>query len=130
MASSDPWAAGAIPYDNAKAESFMKTLKVEAVYETQYRAFRGRRARPAALHRAGLQRSAAALVAGVLHPSILKTTTPMALSTSLADLVHTAGFTAREAQPLTPGQRRLLRIRRNVRRTLPWRFALTSASAR
>src|SRR3546814_1311014 len=24
------------PYDNAKAESFMKTLKVEAVYRTEY----------------------------------------------------------------------------------------------
>jgi putative transposase len=24
------------PYDNAKAESFMKTLKVEAVYQTEY----------------------------------------------------------------------------------------------
>jgi hypothetical protein len=27
-----PWAGAAIPNDNAKAESFMKTLKVEAVY--------------------------------------------------------------------------------------------------
>lgn len=27
------------PYDNAKAESFMKTLKVEAVYPTDYRTF-------------------------------------------------------------------------------------------
>lgn len=27
------------PYDNAKAESFMKTLKVEAVYPTQYETF-------------------------------------------------------------------------------------------
>ncbi len=27
------------PYDNAKAESFMKTLKVEAVYETEYASF-------------------------------------------------------------------------------------------
>ena len=27
------------PYDNAKAESFMKTLKVEAVYRAQYETF-------------------------------------------------------------------------------------------
>ena len=27
------------PYDNAKAESFMKTLKVEAVYEAEYETF-------------------------------------------------------------------------------------------
>ena len=27
------------PYDNAKAESFMKTLKVEAVYQTEYASF-------------------------------------------------------------------------------------------
>jgi putative transposase len=27
------------PYDNAKAESFMKTLKVEAVYLTEYDTF-------------------------------------------------------------------------------------------
>jgi len=28
-----------IPYDNAKAESFMKTLKVEAVYLAAYETF-------------------------------------------------------------------------------------------
>jgi putative transposase len=27
------------PYDNAQAESFMKTLKVEAVYATEYETF-------------------------------------------------------------------------------------------
>jgi len=27
------------PYDNAQAESFMKTLKVEAVYVTEYETF-------------------------------------------------------------------------------------------
>ena len=30
---------GANPYDNAKAESFMKTLKVEAVYLMDYQTF-------------------------------------------------------------------------------------------
>jgi putative transposase len=29
------------PYDNAKAESFMKTLKVEAVYLMDYETFEG-----------------------------------------------------------------------------------------
>src|SRR5215210_293795 len=49
------------PYDNAKAESFMKTLKVEAVYPMALRDLRGRRGRPAALHRSRLQCSPAAL---------------------------------------------------------------------
>ena len=31
------------PYDNAKAESFMKTLKYEEVYRTEYRDFRDAR---------------------------------------------------------------------------------------
>jgi len=34
-----PWAGVATPYDNAKAESFMKTLKVEEVYLAQYKTF-------------------------------------------------------------------------------------------
>jgi putative transposase len=34
-----PWAGVANPYDNAKAESFMKTLKVEAVYLMAYETF-------------------------------------------------------------------------------------------
>ena len=43
------------PYDNAKAESFMKTLKVEAVYLMDYRNLRGRYSRSSTLHRRGLQ---------------------------------------------------------------------------
>ena len=39
MASSDRWAAGVIPTIIAKAESFMKTLKVEAVYPVAYETF-------------------------------------------------------------------------------------------
>ena len=39
------------PYDNAKAESFMKTLKVEAVYLAAYEFVRGRHGRPSTLHR-------------------------------------------------------------------------------
>jgi hypothetical protein len=38
------------PYDKAKAESFMKTLKVEAVYLMDYH-LRGRHCRPSTLHR-------------------------------------------------------------------------------
>src|SRR5256714_14428827 len=37
--SSARWADVGIPYDNAKAESFMKTLKVEAVYLMTYETF-------------------------------------------------------------------------------------------
>ena len=37
--SSARWADVGIPYDNAKAESFMKTLKVEAVYPMAYETF-------------------------------------------------------------------------------------------
>ena len=33
------WARRGNPYDNAKAESFMKTLKVEAVYLMDYETF-------------------------------------------------------------------------------------------
>ena len=47
MACAVPWAGGAIhtttpkpnPYDNAKAESFMKTLKCEHVYLNEYRSY-------------------------------------------------------------------------------------------
>jgi transposase InsO family protein len=36
MASSARWGAAPTPYDNAKAESFIKTLKVEAIYPMAY----------------------------------------------------------------------------------------------
>ena len=39
MVSLGPCAAVDNPYDNAKAESFMKTLKVEAVYLMAYETF-------------------------------------------------------------------------------------------
>ena len=42
------------PYDNARAESFMKTLKVEAVYLAAYEV-RGRHRRPSEVHRRSLQ---------------------------------------------------------------------------
>ena len=43
------------PYDNAKAESFMKTLKVEAVYLAAYETFEDVTADLPRLHRRGLQ---------------------------------------------------------------------------
>ena len=39
IVSSALWADVGNPYDNAKAESFMKTLKVEAVYLMDYETF-------------------------------------------------------------------------------------------
>ena len=56
------------PYDNAKAESFMKTLKVEEVYRGGLRNFHRRRHRPSALHRRGLQQTPAPLSARISEP--------------------------------------------------------------
>ena len=56
------------PYDNAKAESFMKTLKVEAVYLDGLRDLRRRRRRPSPLHRRGLQRRRLHSALGYLSP--------------------------------------------------------------
>ena len=39
MVSSARWAGAENPYDNAKAESFMKTLKVEGVYPMRFETF-------------------------------------------------------------------------------------------
>ena len=49
------------PYDNAKAESFMKTLKVEEVYLTEYESFEDGGRLSAALHRGRLQCQAPSL---------------------------------------------------------------------
>ena len=56
------------PYDNAKAESFMKTLKVEAVYPDGLRDLRRRRRQPSSLHRRGLQRRRLHSALGYLSP--------------------------------------------------------------
>ena len=56
------------PYDNAKAESFMKTLKVEDVYLMAYETFDDVDSLIAALHRRGLQQPAAPLRARILQP--------------------------------------------------------------
>ena len=52
------------PYDNAYAESFMKTLKCEEVYRNEYRSLEDRRL-DRRVHRAGLQPPALALGAGL-----------------------------------------------------------------
>ena len=56
------------PYDNAKAESFIKTLKVEAVYPMAYETFEDVAPRPAPLHRPRLQPPAAALGPRIPEP--------------------------------------------------------------
>ena len=62
------------PYDNAKAESFMKTLKVEAVPDG-LRDRRRRHGRSAALHRSRLQCSPAALSPRLPQPRPLRGST-------------------------------------------------------
>jgi len=55
------------PYDNAKAERFMRTLKTEQVDGTLYRDLRGGQACDRPLHRPGLQCPAPAHGAGLSH---------------------------------------------------------------
>jgi transposase InsO family protein len=54
--------APANPYDNAQAESFMKTLKVEEVYLAGYETFEDVAARLPPFHRRRVQRQKNALV--------------------------------------------------------------------
>ena len=63
------------PYDNAKAESFMKTLKVEAVYLAAYETFEGRHRRPSTLHRRRLQLTPAALGTRLSQPRAVRGST-------------------------------------------------------
>ncbi|EGY02654.1 putative transposase [Nitrospirillum viridazoti Y2] len=63
------------PYDNAKAESFMKTLKVEAVYPMAYETFDDVVSRSAAFHRTGLQCPAPSFGAGLSQPYRIRGTT-------------------------------------------------------
>jgi putative transposase len=53
------------PWDNAKAESFMKTLKSEEVYRTEYRDFDDAQTWDWKVHRKRLQSGALALSPGV-----------------------------------------------------------------
>jgi hypothetical protein len=54
-------------YDNPTAESFMKTLKVEAVYPIAYKSFA--EVGPSAFHRRGLQRPPSPLRSGPSQPA-------------------------------------------------------------
>src|ERR1700689_4670242 len=57
---------------NAKAESFMKTLKVEAVYLMAYETFEDVTADLPRFHRRGLQRSQAPLRAWIPEPGTVR----------------------------------------------------------
>ena len=63
------------PYDNAKAESFMKTLKVEAVYPDGLRDLRRCRCGPSAVHRSHLQRKPTALRARLSQSAAVRGST-------------------------------------------------------
>ena len=60
------------PYDNPKAESFMKTLKVEAVYPMAYETFADVADDLPQIHRQGLQRSSSPLSAGLSQPAAVR----------------------------------------------------------
>ena len=60
------------PYDNPKAESFMKTLKVEAVYPMAYETFADVANDLPRIHRQGLQRSSSPLSAGLSQPAAVR----------------------------------------------------------
>ena len=60
------------PYDNAKAESFMKTLKVEAVYPMAYETVSRRRRRPSTLHQPSLQQPQAPLSPRLSEPQTVR----------------------------------------------------------
>ena len=60
------------PYDNPKAESFMKTLKVEAVYPMAYETFADVADDLPRIHRQGLQRSSSTLSAGLSQPAAVR----------------------------------------------------------
>ena len=60
------------PYDNPKAESFMKTLKVEAVYPMAYETFADVADDLPKIHRQGLQRSSSPLSAGLSQPATVR----------------------------------------------------------
>ena len=57
------------PYDNAFAESFMKTLKHEEVYRSEYRDRNGSSGGDRRVHRARVQPETAALPLGYRTPA-------------------------------------------------------------
>ena len=64
------------PYDNAKVESFMKTLKVEAVYPMEFESFEDAATYLPQLHRRGLQSSPAAFFTWLPEPRAVRRSTP------------------------------------------------------
>ena len=60
------------PYDNAKAESFMKTLKVEAVYRMAYKTFEDVTADLPRFHRRGLRHPQTPLRARLSEPRAIR----------------------------------------------------------
>ena len=60
------------PYENAKAESFFRTLKLEEVYLKDYRDFEEAEAEHRRVHRGGLQREEIALQPRVSAPGRIR----------------------------------------------------------
>ena len=84
------------PYDNAKAESFMKTLKCEEVYLNDYRTFIRRCRAASALHRRGIQHAKTALGTGLSFTRAVRgTTRPQPGPISRLTPVQPKGFTPR-----------------------------------
>ena len=82
------------PYDNAKAESFMKTLKVEAVYLVAYETFEDVTADLPQLHRRGLQHNDGCIPRSAISaPRSSRINTPGRRSKLPLDLVHPQGRT-------------------------------------
>ena len=80
------------PYDNAKAEGFMKTLKVEAVYRMDYETFHDVAARSAALHRPSVQLREGYILRSVIGARCRsRSNTPARVSKRRPDTVHPAG---------------------------------------
>ena len=63
------------PFDNAKAESLIKTLKVEAVYLADYETFEDVAGRSTQIHRRGLQHPQTALCARLPEPRTIRGST-------------------------------------------------------
>ena len=82
------------PYDNAKAESFMKTLKVEAVYLAAYETFEDVTADLPRLHRRGLQHhDGCTQRSAISAPCSSRINTPGRRSNRQLDPVHPQGRT-------------------------------------